>query len=63
MTACCPISNASNAGRTARTNGAARSGPIGVEWARTNDPLYAAWIEAAKAAGYPSVQDYNARHA
>ena len=36
------------------------SGPIGVEWARTNDPLYAAWIEAAKAAGYPHVGDYNA---
>ena len=36
------------------------SGHIGVEWARTNDPLYAAWIEAAKAAGYPHVEDYNA---
>ena len=36
------------------------NGHIGVEWARTNDPLYAAWIEAAKAAGYPHVQDYNA---
>jgi choline dehydrogenase-like flavoprotein len=35
-------------------------GHIGVEWARTNDPLYAAWIEAAKAAGYPHVEDYNA---
>ena len=36
------------------------NGPIGVEWAKTNDPLYAAWIEAAKVAGYPHVQDYNA---
>jgi choline dehydrogenase-like flavoprotein len=36
------------------------NGAIGVEWARTNDPLYAAWIEAAKEAGYPHVQDYNA---
>ena len=36
------------------------NGHIGVEWARTNDPLYAAWIEAAKAAGYSHVQDYNA---
>ena len=35
-------------------------GHVGVEWARTNDPLYAAWIEAAKAAGYPHVRDYNA---
>jgi 4-pyridoxate dehydrogenase len=37
------------------------SGPIGVEWARTKDPLFAAWIEAAKAAGYPQVHDYNGR--
>jgi 4-pyridoxate dehydrogenase len=36
------------------------NGPMGVEWARTNDPLYGAWIEAAKAAGYPQVDDYNA---
>ena len=35
-------------------------GPIGVEWAKTKDPLFDAWIEAAKAAGYPHVQDYNA---
>jgi len=35
-------------------------GHIGVEWARTKDPLYDAWIEAAKAAGYPHVEDYNA---
>src|ERR1044071_6121104 len=36
------------------------SGPIGVEWAKTKDPLFDAWIEAAKAAGYPAVRDYNA---
>ena len=36
------------------------SGPIGVEWAKTTDPLFDAWIEAAKAAGYPHVKDYNA---
>ena len=35
------------------------SGPIGVEWARTKDPLYDAWIEAGKAAGYPFTSDYN----
>ena len=35
-------------------------GHIGVEWARTKDPLYDAWIEAAKATGYPHVEDYNA---
>ena len=35
-------------------------GPIGVEWAKTRDPLFDAWIEAAKAAGYANVYDYNA---
>ena len=35
------------------------TGPIGVEWAKTRDPLFDAWIEAAKAAGYPHVHDYN----
>jgi len=35
------------------------SGPVGVEWARTRDPLYAAWIEAARAAGFPVTDDYN----
>jgi 4-pyridoxate dehydrogenase len=36
------------------------AGPIGVEWAKTKDPLFDAWIEAAEAAGYPRVFDYNA---
>ena len=35
------------------------SGPLGTEFARTTDPLYSAWIEAAKAAGLPSTADYN----
>jgi 4-pyridoxate dehydrogenase len=39
------------------------SGPIGVEWAKTRDPLFSAWLDAAKAAGYPVIRDYNAeRH-
>jgi 4-pyridoxate dehydrogenase len=37
------------------------SGPIGVEWARTKDPLYDAWIAAGKAAGFPATDDYNGR--
>jgi 4-pyridoxate dehydrogenase len=36
------------------------SGPVGVEWARTRDPLFAAWIAAGEAAGYPATDDYNA---
>jgi 4-pyridoxate dehydrogenase len=36
------------------------TGPIGVEWSKTDDPLFLAWIEAAKAAGYNLVEDYNA---
>src|SRR5438105_1893250 len=35
-------------------------GPIGVEWAKTRDPLFTAWLEAALAAGYPVIRDYNA---
>jgi choline dehydrogenase-like flavoprotein len=36
------------------------SGPIGVEWARKFDPIYDAWIEAAKAAGYRETHDNSA---
>ena len=37
------------------------SGPLGVEFARTRDPIYAAWIAAGKAAGFPYTDDYNGR--
>ncbi len=37
------------------------AGPVGVEWARTRDPLFDAWIEAGKAAGFPHTEDYNTR--
>jgi 4-pyridoxate dehydrogenase len=33
-------------------------GPIGVEWARVNDPINEAWLAAAKAAGYRAIDDY-----
>jgi len=36
-------------------------GPVGTEFAKTQDPLYTAWIEAAKAAGIPYTEDYNAK--
>jgi 4-pyridoxate dehydrogenase len=36
-------------------------GPVGTEFAKTQDPLYTAWIEAAKAAGIPYTDDYNAK--
>jgi 4-pyridoxate dehydrogenase len=35
------------------------TGPLGTEFAKTTDPLYPAWIEAAKAAGVPNTLDYN----
>ncbi len=35
------------------------SGPLGTEFARTKDPLYEAWLAAAKANGYPLTNDYN----
>jgi choline dehydrogenase-like flavoprotein len=35
------------------------AGPVGTEFAKTLDPLYDAWLEAAKAAGFPLTDDYN----
>jgi 4-pyridoxate dehydrogenase len=35
------------------------SGPLGTEFARTRDPLFAAWTEAGRALGYPATEDYN----
>jgi choline dehydrogenase-like flavoprotein len=35
------------------------SGPVGTELARTRDPLYDAWLEAARTAGFPVTEDYN----
>lgn len=37
------------------------SGPLGVSWAKTADPLFPALIEAGKAAGFPETADYNGR--
>src|SRR6187200_765667 len=34
-------------------------GPIGTEFAKTTDPLYDAWLDAAKTAGFPVTEDYN----
>jgi 4-pyridoxate dehydrogenase len=36
-------------------------GPLGTEFARTQDPLFEAWLEAATAAGYPLTPDYNGK--
>jgi choline dehydrogenase-like flavoprotein len=35
------------------------AGPVGTEFAKTRDPLYDAWLEAAKSAGFPVTDDYN----
>lgn len=35
------------------------SGPIGTQYAKTSDPIFAAWASSGKAAGYPIVEDYN----
>jgi len=37
------------------------TGPLGTEFARTEDPLYEAWLEAATACGYPLTPDYNGK--
>ncbi len=36
-------------------------GPLGVEFARTRDPLFDAWIAAGQEAGFPHTEDYNGR--
>ena len=35
-------------------------GPIGVQRARTKDPVFTAWLDAARLAGLPVTDDYNA---
>ena len=40
-------------------NGRGGDGPVGVQWARTDDPLYEAWRGAAREAGWPITDDYN----
>jgi choline dehydrogenase-like flavoprotein len=35
------------------------AGPIGTEFAKTPDPLYDAWLDAARSAGFPVTDDYN----
>jgi choline dehydrogenase-like flavoprotein len=35
------------------------SGPLHTQYARAQDPLYEAWIEAGKAAGFPHTEDYH----
>src|SRR5262249_5504432 len=37
------------------------AGPVGTEFARTADPLYDAWMQAALAAGFPVTDDYNGK--
>lgn len=34
-------------------------GPVGTEYAKTKDPIYGAWIQAANALGLPVTDDYN----
>ena len=34
-------------------------GPIGVEYGKTQDPLFTAWLEAARMTGLPVTEDYN----
>ena len=38
-------------------------GPVGVAWTKSRDPIYDAWIEAGKAAGFPFTEDYNGERA
>jgi len=35
------------------------SGPLGVEFSKTIDPVFPAWVEAGEAMGFPASADYN----
>ena len=35
------------------------AGPLGTQFARTKDPIFAAWIEAGRSQGHPVTEDYN----
>jgi choline dehydrogenase-like flavoprotein len=35
------------------------AGPVGTEFAKTEDPVYDAWLDAARQAGLPVTDDYN----
>ena len=37
------------------------SGPVGTEFAKTEDPVYDAWLDAARQAGLPVTDDYNGK--
>ncbi len=36
-------------------------GPVGTEFAKTPDPIFDAWVEAGKQAGFPATADYNSQ--
>ncbi len=36
-------------------------GPLGTQFAKTPDPIFDAWLEAAKQSGYPFTEDYNGK--
>ena len=36
-------------------------GPLGTQYAKTPDPIFDAWLEAAKQSGYPFTEDYNGK--
>lgn len=35
------------------------TGPLSIQWAKTRDPIVAAWLEAARDAGWPFTEDMN----
>jgi 4-pyridoxate dehydrogenase len=35
------------------------NGPLGIQWAKKRDPIVAAWLEAAREAGWPLTEDLN----
>ena len=59
MPTCCPTFRRCETWQGGDNRWRGGSGPVGTEFAKTRDPLYDAWLEAAKAAGFPVTDDYN----
>ena len=41
------------------SNSRGGNGPLGTEFAKTDDPLYEAWVDSARACQFPVTEDYN----
>ena len=63
MPTCCPTSSGVESWQDGESEFRGAGGHIGVQWAKTQDPIFTAWIEAARMTGLPVTDDYNGNQA